>query len=512
MEDDTPLPGPLTRSPMSSIYRLLCRALPLGAGALGATAAVASADPVAPGPPTSLPSFEGSAATPHAIPPSVAPQNPFMAKNPNNNIHDDTWMTDTYQRSGPLGNALQTSSGAYSPSVCGSLAFDTAGRIVSVCPSIIAAPQARIFDPTTLSVLATYDMPDAPSPPGTLPFQNFTGGGYFFLDNKDRIWSATKTSHLFVLAERDDGHSLVKVADYDLSKVLKPDQRISSALPDFQGRIWFVSKKDGVIGVLDRRTGKIKKITLGEEVENSFAVGSDGVYIASDKRMYRFNAGKDDKPVVTWKVKYKNSGIHKPSQINAGTGTTPTVMPGGYVTITDNADPMNVVVYRTAAKLAKGQKRTVCEVPVFARGASATENSIISAGRSLFVENNYGYQDPLGPNTGAPTTPGFARVDLNSDGSSCKRRWTNTTDAAPSVVAKVSTKTGLLYTYIAPTDPNGSQPWYWAAIDARTGKEVWRQLAGTGFAFNNNYAGLSIGPDGTAYVATFGGLQALRDG
>jgi hypothetical protein len=370
MEDDTPLPGPLTRSPMSSIYRLLCRALPLGAGALGATAAVASADPVAPGPPTSLPSFEGSAATPHAIPPSVAPQNPFMAKNPNNNIHDDTWMTDTYQRSGPLGNALQTSSGAYSPSVCGSLAFDTAGRIVSVCPSIIAAPQARIFDPTTLSVLATYDMPDAPSPPGTLPFQNFTGGGYFFLDNKDRIWSATKTSHLFVLAERDDGHSLVKVADYDLSKVLKPDQRISSALPDFQGRIWFVSKKDGVIGVLDRRTGKIKKITLAEEVENSFAVDSDGVYIASDKRMYRFNAGKDDKPVVTWKVKYKNSGIHKPSQINAGTGTTPTVMPGGYVTITDNADPMNVVVYRTAAKLAKGQKRTVCEVPVFARGGA----------------------------------------------------------------------------------------------------------------------------------------------
>jgi hypothetical protein len=31
-------------------------------------------------------------------------------------------------------------------------------------------------------------------------------------------------------------------------------------------------------------------------------------------------------------------------------------------------------------------------------------------------------------------------------------------------------------------------------------------------AFNNNYAGLAIGPDGTAYIGTFGGLQALRDG
>ena len=129
-------------------------------------------------------------------------------------------MTDAYQRSGPLGKQLQTTSGAYSPSICGSLAFDKAGRIVAVCPSTFAAPQARVFDPKTLDVLATYEMPDAPNPPGTLPFQNFTGGGYFFLDNKDRIWSATKTSHLFVLAERNNGHSLVKVADYDLSKVL----------------------------------------------------------------------------------------------------------------------------------------------------------------------------------------------------------------------------------------------------------------------------------------------------
>jgi hypothetical protein len=151
---------------MPSLSTIVRRALPLAACVLGAGAAVASADPVAPGPPTSLPAFSGAAATPHAIAPSVAPQNPFMARNPNSNIHDDTWMTDAYQRSGPLGKSLQTSSGAYSPSICGSLAFDKAGRIVSVCPSTVAAPQARIFDPRTLQVLATYDMPDAPTRPG----------------------------------------------------------------------------------------------------------------------------------------------------------------------------------------------------------------------------------------------------------------------------------------------------------------------------------------------------------
>ncbi|MFR9754148.1 hypothetical protein ACL02S_24345, partial [Nocardia sp. 004] len=71
-----------------------------------------------------------------------------------------------------------------------------------------------------------------------------------------------------------------------------------------------------------------------------------------------------------------------------GTGTTPTILPDGYVAITDNADPMNVVVYRTAPE---ATQRQVCSVPVFEPGRSNTENSLIGAGRSLIVENNYGY-------------------------------------------------------------------------------------------------------------------------
>ena len=465
----------------------------------------------APGPPTSLPLTSGAAATPHALVPATGPQNPYMAKDPNSNIHNDTWMTDAYRRSGPLGKNLQATSGAYPASLCASLAFDRKGRIVSVCPSLAGAPQARIIDPKTLEVLASYDMPQAPNAPGTVLFQNFTGGGYFFLDNKDRIWSATKTSHLFVLAQSDDGRTLTKVEDYDLSKVLTDSQRITSALPDFQGRIWFVSKNDGVIGVLNTKTRAIKTLKLGEQVQNSFAVDRDGVYIVSDKRMYRFHASDSGKPVIDWKVTYRNSGIKKPSQVDAGSGTTPTIMPGGYVTITDNADPMNVVVYRTRTKLPKGTKRVVCQVPVFRKGASATENSIMVSRSSAFVENNYGYQDPFGPNVGAPTVAGFARVDIKADGSGCRKVWENRTTAAPSVVPKLSTKSGLIYTYIAPTDPTGVNAWFWAAIDARNGKEVWRTLAGTGLAFNNNYAGLAIGPDGTAYLGAFGGMLALRD-
>jgi hypothetical protein len=35
--------------------------------------------------------------------------------------------------------------------------------------------------------------------------------------------------------------------------------------------------------------------------------------------------------------------------------------------------------------------------------------------------------------------------------------------------------------------------------------------SGTGLLANNNYAGLAIGPDGTAYLGTTGGLRALRN-
>jgi hypothetical protein len=154
----------------------------------------------------------------------------------------------------------------------------------------------------------------------------------------------------------------------------------------------------------------------------------------------------------------------------------------------------------------------VCEVPVFGKGGSATENSLITADRSLFVENNYGYQDFLGPNANAVTKPGFARVDVSADGTSCRKVWTNTTVRAPTVVPKLSTKTGLIYAYERAPDTDGSIPWYWVAIDARTGKRVFKQLAGTGASFNNNYAGLALGPDGTAYLGTIGGIVALKDG
>src|SRR5690349_18994160 len=269
----------------------------------GLAALVAAVLPIPDPLPTTLPHYQGGPATAHRMRATRAPQNPFLAHNPRNNIHNDTWMTDAYRRRGPLGRSPRASSGGMHPALCGSLTFSSHGFIVSVCPSVVAPPQARVIDRHTLEVLATYDMPTAPDPPGTKAYQNFAGGGYFYLDGRDRIWSATKTSHIFVLQVARDGRSITKVGDYDLSGVLRSDERISSALPDFKGRIWFVSKRSGAVGILNPHTRRIRVRRLGEEVENSFAVGRRAVYIVSDRRMYRFSARRG-RPHIDWRRRY----------------------------------------------------------------------------------------------------------------------------------------------------------------------------------------------------------------
>ena len=79
-------------------------------------------------------------------------------------------------------------------------------------------PQARIIDPDTLEMISE-PTPCRPRPtrPGPLEYQNFTGGGYFFLDDKDRIWVPTKTDHIYVLNEGADGNTLT------LEQRLRPD-------------------------------------------------------------------------------------------------------------------------------------------------------------------------------------------------------------------------------------------------------------------------------------------------
>ena len=135
----------------------------------------------------------------------------------------------------------------------------------------------------------------------------------------------------------------------------------------------------------------------------------------------------------------------KPGQFDPGSGTTPTLMGRRYVSITDNADPMNVVVYRRAPAPVASRARLVCEHPVFRKGAGATDNSLIGTGRSMIVENNYGYAPPPeAREMGKTTAPGIERVDINRDGRGYHTVW-KSQEISPSTVPKLSLATGLVY-------------------------------------------------------------------
>ena len=70
---------------------------------------------------------------------------------------------------------------------------------------------------------------------------------------------------------------------------------------------------------------------------------------------WRPEHGFDNKPVADWKVTYKNSGIHKPSQLNAGTGTTPTIFNhGDFVMVNPTAEAQDGDV--VAARLGEEAK------------------------------------------------------------------------------------------------------------------------------------------------------------
>ena len=505
-------------------HRALTIAVVVGV-ALGITAQSATAIQVPPDPRNEL--IDPYLGAPAKARPSGAltlPQHPFMARNGASNIHNDAYQSDAYNGPGPLGKNPTITSTLYGKE-CASVTFDRAGRIVTVCVGVVSA-SLKVLDPKTLDEIASYELPGRE--PGKFSFSNFSGGGYFYLDHRDRAVVSTSTGHIFIIAVK--GSTLTLERDIDVSAVTD-GAGIQSALPDWAGRLWFVTTA-GMVGMIDAK-GVVHphQLPTGEVIANSFSMDeSGGVFIVSDVALYRFDVAKG-KPKVTWRKTYDRGSRVKPGQVSQGSGTTPTLIDsakspgGGSIAITDNADPrMNVLVFRRG-KGGPGAK-PLCKQPVFPADQSNDENSLISVPGGLIAENNYGYSGPLpaGVSTRTPdTTPGLVRIDVNYKKGGCRVAWSNTTARVPSVVSKVNLKTGLVYTYTHPTSTELSwktaalpdllapDAWYFSAFDLRTGKHVWSQLTGSGLGFNNNYAPISLGRDGVAYVGTLGGLVRIAD-
>ncbi len=455
-----------------------------------------------------VPKFIGAPATEQPIVHPPIPQNPWLSPDGTNSMHNDAYASDAYTVSGPLGKNLTVRSASYGVRECATMAFDSHHRIVGLCGGLEGFGM-MVIDPVTLKPISELRTSARNLVTSANPFTDICGGTYFFLDGDDVAYPTTGQKTVLKIKVQPDG-KLLKQHEWSLASHVPAKDCLIATMPDWDGRIWFFTQQ-GTVGTIDRETGAVQvtKLPDGEQVTNSVATDeTGGMYVVSTHALYRLDATAAGSPEVTWRETYDRGTRLKPGNLSQGSGTTPTLLGDRWVAINDNADPQtNVLVYdrRTGAT-----DRLHCTQPVLAANAGTTDNSLVAAGNSFIIENNHGYKGPTSTILGKTTTPGLARVMVEDDG--CHVAWTNDS-IAPSSVAKASLGNGLLYAYTKPKSPNGNvlDAWYFTAIDIRTGKTVWSRLTGTGIQWNNHYAAIYLGPDGTAYIATLAGLVRIQD-
>jgi len=376
------------------------------------------------------------------------------------------------------------------------------------------------------------------------------------------------------------------------------DNKLTAIMPDAEGRVWFTSKY-GVVGVIDTLGEKtedgcpkiyaaaihlfamedklrqlfsplpegaeeffvdakkvqeeqdiekfpeirkrFRELFLGksdfaEQIQNSFSVGPDGVYIVSNVALYKLRFNAETKKIEldpSWKetypqgnLVYDNDHKIKPGHLNDGSGTTPTLIGDRFVAIVDNGpEHVHLNVFR------QNDGSLVSKLPLFEAGQGAVENSVVAYMDHLIVGNTYGYVDPFKEN---PTAGGIMRFDFDHEAGEYKvvEGWPAAGHIdAKTATPKLSTPRGLIYVYQRDDEPvNGHRDWMLTAIDFRTGWRVFRikgyfnkgefddnvtrivERASLGKGnydrkvFNNIWGTFTFGPDNTVYLGAYRGF------
>ncbi len=270
-----------------------------------------------------------------------------------------------------------------------------------------------------------------------------------------------------------------------------------------------------------------------EEIQNSFAISEDGVFIVSNMALYKMRFNDETKQFeldTEWKsnfdeLVYDNDRTQKSGQLNNGSGTTPTLIRDEYVVIVDNApSQVNICVYdQKTGKL-------VYKHPLFEPGRSACENSVIAYKNSLFVGNTSGYDDPFVEND---TPGGLMRFDLDvATGEwSFNKDWPEQHIDIKTATPKLSTASGVLYIYNRADEPvNGHYDWQITALDVESGLRAYyikpylekkefgenvsfimrgASLGNKNYdrkVFNNIWGTFTVGPNNSIFVAAYRGF------
>ena len=499
-------------------------------------------------------------------------QNPYMSPNPNNNVHCDSYMSDSYAFAGPTSARQtavaqvefsfvkdpQTGDDRFVPlGECAAQAFDAQGNIQTVCAGLpdqqdADAPYERYvatIDRNTMQIVALY--PFLFTPKAGDPF-SFGGAGYFYQDNQYRMVTAMSNGHVLVLRRTPstaggiDGYNVDN--DYNITGnggavpvpqgLTKLD--LYAVVPDKNGNIWFTTSQAVVGAITPGNPGKVVWIALNDpngtgvrkeqwageyqQIYNSHSVdegdsasGSSGVYVLTTHRLYRLGVGGDGNPVIDWYADYDRGTEQKSGQVSQGSGTTPTIfrMEGRrFVTIADNAKYMNVNVYRAETNLLAGEQRLFAQLAPFGQNEDVSdENSLIVApgtdDKSMDIYAENNYgNDDIRSTLGAAVTKPGFVRMHLTSDGSFTVASLNNSVAAPSVVSKMSLASNIVYTY--DKRPDG---WYLTGLDGNNLNNIrFSTKVGPGApGYNNFYAALSLDADGkTVWIGTLFGLTRVQ--
>lgn len=460
-----------------------------------------------------VPAEIGTASEPSPLPIISHVQHPFLAESQRSSMHGGAhnWDINTYP--GPLGHNTTTKHRKFSNliGVAPNISFDSQGRLITVSIKLNRI-ELHLLDPETLETIAMLELPPKASP------SDNSGGGYFHIDAQDRVLlaPANETISIYEIDESSGSPKWRLAEQYDIAGLLPEGVNIHDVIPDWTGNLWFVTG-GAYLGYRDNNTGAFYTYQLpteGETIQNSFAVDAEGLYVASTDAIYQFQINADTKkPFYTWREDYDNGAVQKPGTLSHGSGTSPTLIGDDLVAIADDGDPFtNIVVYQKSATI-EGD-RLICKVPLFERGKSATENSLLVYGNAMVVQNDYGH---VYTGNALKTSPGIMRVDVREDRSGCDVIWHNETFLSQSL-PRLSTATGLLYFYTFQKQDTDKffGGWYLSAVNWETGESLWDRLIGRGTGsmidtLSSVTAPVVLGPNGAAYAGIRTGVIMARD-
>ena len=220
-------------------------------------------------------------------------------------------------------------------------------------------------------------------------------------------------------------------------------------MPDWEGASGSSPRRAGS-GSLDPAPGR-RDLRLGGEVANSLAVDDAGACTSSPTRPPQA-PGRLRPGELGRRGGRRTTGAasRSPASSSQGSGTTPTVLPGGLVAITDNAEPrMHVLVLR-GPRTDRWCARCRCSRTARARPTTPSSRwATRSSWRTTTATTS-----PLSTTLGRDHDAG-RRAGRRRPGDGCSVAWTSD-EVAPSSVPKVSLANGLLYVYTTRSSAWGS--------------------------------------------------------